>query len=168
MSSSFKKHSTDLRASGFGLVEIVVVAGLLAISGVAMMSAYNTILVNSLQSLYSTKAAFLAEEGLEAVRLLRDDGWSSNVAALSSGTTYWPVFSTSTGRWQAGTDPVFIDGLFERSFRLADVYRNGDGDLADTGALDSNAKKVTVSVSWRRGQATTTKTITTYLTNLFE
>ena len=156
------------RLRGFGLVEIVVVVGLLAIAGIAVISAYNLILINSLQGVHSVKALFLAEEGLEAARLLRDESWSTKIAPLTSGTKYWPVFSTTTGKWQLSGSEVFVDGTFERTLEVASVYRDANSDLADSGTLDPNAKKVTASVSWRRGQATTTKTITTYLTNLFE
>ncbi len=111
------------------------------------------------------KAAFLLEEGTEALKILRDAGWTANIASLAVASDYY--FSFNNSQWQADASDVFIDGIFERKFRLENVYRDGQDRIADSGSLDPNTKKVSLSVSWRQRSATTTKTISTYLTNLF-
>ncbi len=115
------------------------------------------------------QALFLAEEGIESLRVLRDSGWNSNIGVLNTGTVYYLNFSD--GKWNTSSSPssnIYIDGVFERSFTVQEVYRNSnDRIVSSEGTLDQNTKKITVSVSWFSRNATTTKSISTYITNLF-
>src|SRR3989338_2385750 len=84
---------------GFGLVEIVVASAIISVS-IFSLSAVSVI-GNRLQSqsLEKIRANFLAEEGLEAMRFLRDKSWNTNLANLSVGTNYYINFSTTTSQW---------------------------------------------------------------------
>lgn len=154
-----------IKKKGFGLSEIVI--GLAVIT----LFLFGVLAVARLSSRLSEengnniKAAFLLEEGMEALKILRDAGWQQNIASLAVLGDYY--FSFNNGQWQATSSNVFIDGLFERKLRLENIYRDAQDRIADSGALDPNTKKASLSVSWRSRGATTTKTISTYLTNLF-
>ena len=151
---------------GFVLVEAIVAVSvvsvvLLSLSGVAIFlsraSSNNTAKI---------QAAFLAEEGIEAVRILRDNGWSLKIASLDPDTAYYLAYVGGT--WNATTDVTLIDSTFERTFVLENVYRNSSYDIVSTGGtLDPNTKKVTVSVSWSPSGLTSTKSFSTYLANIF-
>lgn len=153
--------------NGFGMLEIIVGAaiisismfGLAAVSGAAFKAADNTT--------RGIQAAFLLEEGMEAVRFLRDSGWNADVAPLSADVPYYLSFSG--GEWKATSSPIFeIDGIFKRTFVLGNVYRDTEDDIVlSGGTLDPNTKKITFSVSWSLRGTTTAKTLSAYLTNLY-
>src|SRR3989344_5170826 len=50
---------------------------------------------------------------------------------------------------------------------LDDVYRHGGEDITESGTLDPDTKKVTVSVSWRAQSGTSTRSLSIYMTNMF-
>lgn len=152
---------------GFGLVETVVGTAILLVIllGLVQAGQYAFRLVNDAN--LKLRASFLAEEGIEAVRTLRDVSWSLNIAPVANGIDYYPAFSG--GAWQISQTPVsLVDGIFDRRVSFSAVYRDAnDAITASGGALDPDAKKVTVSVSWTNRGRTATTTISTYFTNLF-
>jgi len=112
------------------------------------------------------QASLLLEEGLETARFLRDASWA-NVSVPATGTTYYLTWSGTN--WATSTTAnVYVDGRFERTLRLDDVYRDGSDDIVPSGGtLDVGTRKATVTVSWWDRTATSTRTISTYLTNIF-
>ena len=115
----------------------------------------------------STQAGFLLEEGSEGLRMTRDSNWS-NISTISTGAAYYLYFSTSTpNSWKATTTKSLIGGVFDRTFSVNDVYRDGDDRISPSGTLDPNTKKIDMTVSWWNGKATSTKAVIFYLTNLF-
>lgn len=153
------------KKTGFGILEIVIGVSIISISlfGLIAVSQFSLRAIN--ESSKNIKAAFLLEEGIEAIRILRDSSWQTDIAPLTSGTTYYLDFDGTT--WNSTTINIYIDDLFERNFVINDIYRDANDDISETGTLDSNTKKVTVSVSWLRSTGTTTKIVSTYIANLF-
>lgn len=151
---------------GFGLLEIVVAISIVSFSLFSVMSAVILALRVSEGSGKNVQAAYLLEEGVEALRILRDTSWQNKIANLAAGVNYYFVFGN--GAWQATTSaPALIDQIFERKFVLENVYRNGDDDIAQSGSLDNGTKKAAITVSWRTQQGTTTRNTAIYLTNIF-
>lgn len=113
------------------------------------------------------RAAFLAEEGLEAVRILRDTSFTANIAPLNLAQDYYLTFTA--GAWQLGATPApLVDNIFDRRVVLSAVYRDSSDAITTTGGtLDPNTKKITVQVSWSHRGRQATNAISTYLTNLF-
>jgi len=152
---------------GLTLVEILVATSiilvfLLALSGVNNLY-FKTVLLNT----SSVRATFLAEEGLEAMRFLRDSSWINNISPLTINTGYNLVLEANT--WKATTTSILIDNLFERVVNIREVYRDSSDDIVSSGGtLDPNTRFITVTVSWRTGEATTTKLISTYLSNIID
>lgn len=150
---------------GVSLVEVVVGAAILLLALSGLVTAYGVYLKAGLQGTEELQAAYLLEEGLEALRALRDAGFTSNVAALAAGTTYY--LSWNGSRFVSTTTKEVIGGTFTRSFLPSPVYRAADQNIAESGALDPAIRKITVSVSWQGKNGTTTKFLSTYLTDLF-
>jgi hypothetical protein len=110
---------------------------------------------------------YLLEEGVEAVRYLRDAGYTTNITPLiGAGVRYldpsasgWTVTGTST--------PIF--GQFTRTITLENVYRrNADDDIVDVSSadlktLDPGTARLTVTVSWNGWS----ESVTTYVANLY-
>lgn len=151
--------------SGFGLLEIIVGIALISISVFGITSASAVSLRAMDDALNNVKTSFLLEEGVEAVKMLRDTSWSLNIVPLVSGNSNYLDFNGSS--WQTTTANTFIDAQFERKFVLENVLRDVNYDIAELGALDANTKKFTVSVSWQEREGTTTKQISGYITNIF-
>jgi hypothetical protein len=150
---------------GFGLIEIVVGGAVLATSLMGISAYYQQSLRVSRSTAYLTQASFLLEEGLESAKIFRDISWT-NISTPATGTTYYLAFDGTN--WATSTTNIYIDGRFERTITLNDVYRDGNDDIVSSGGtLDIGTRKVTVTVSWWDNAATTTRTIATYVTNIF-
>jgi len=154
------------RMAGMGLIEIIFAVSVVSTVLLALMGAYNSYLNNSVRLTQKIQASFLAEEGVEAVRSMRDVSWNGSFGLLNTGTTYYLSFNGTN--WNATTTPTYIDNLFLRSFSISSVNRDGNDDITTgAGTLDQNTKKVTVNVAWNSRGATSTQSISTYFTNLF-
>jgi len=155
-------------SSGIGLVEVIVSVAILAFSLIGIVGGFNFYLRAGIENTDEIRALYLAEEGIEAVKFLRDGSWDANVAALATGTPYQLAIVGTT--WESTTTPVLIDNLFTRTFTLDDVFRrNSDDDIvastsAEVKTLDPDAKEVAVRVSWADEEVETI----TYITNLFK
>lgn len=156
--------------NGISLVEVVIGTALILLSLTGLASAYSFYLKAGLKNMDNLKAAFLLQEGMEAATLLRDTSWNS-FASLAPGARYFLFWDGSA--WMATATPALIDAAFTRTLTLDDVYRRAsDKDIVastspDAKSLDNNTKKLTVRVTASSTPALD-KSMTTYLTNLFE
>ncbi|MEK7208222.1 MAG: hypothetical protein AAB699_01580 [Patescibacteria group bacterium] len=152
---------------GFSLVEVVVGTALILLSLAALAGAYSFYLKAGLANTDKLKAAFLLQEGVEAVTALRDEAWA-NLSSLAPGT--WQYLHWNGATWVATSTATTTDGVFTRDFQLDEVYRrHSDKDIVastspDAKAVDSNTRLLTVRVT----APGINQTLTTHLTNLFE
>lgn len=153
--------------AGLSLIEIVIGTALILLSLVGVAGAYSFYLKAGLRNTDTLTAAFLLQEGVEAVTLMRDDAWS-NLSSFVSGTPYH--LSWNGTMWTATTSSVLIDTVFTRTIVLDDVYRRtSDKDIVastspDAKTLDPDARHLTVRVTAPGIDVS----VVTYLTNLFE
>jgi len=154
--------------SGISLVEIVVGSAIITTGILSLLGAYLLYTQYALSGERNVQAAYLAEEGLEVMTFIRDESWSRNFGVFSTSTEY-SILWTGTS-WATTTVPQYVDGVFLRTFTVADVFRDSSNDRISTtsGSYDPDIKKVTVSVSYFQGKGTTTRTMATYLTNLYD
>ena len=141
--------------TGVAIVSVVLIA--IGFSVQAYIEARRTLLIN-------LEATYLAEEGYEIVRSIRDENWTT-LSALPLNTTRYLSVSTTTR--SITTTPEVTDTDFRRSFKLQSVYRNASDDIVASTApgatLDSDARKVEMSVAGSNG----TTTFEAILTNLY-
>ncbi len=168
MNFSFKK---DIKIKGSGLLEIVIVVSLITLVISACVGAVNLYVTLSLKNTDSIKVGYLLEEGIEAVKIIRDNDYTTYITPLTASSTYYLLMNNTA--WVATTTPVLINNMFVRTISFSNVYRNSDDDIITSGSggtLDSGTKLLTVTVSWRDAvsKATTSKSISTYITNLFD
>ncbi len=150
-----------------GVTSIEVVLGV-SLAGIIIVYSATSIVqfINTARDVtVQTQALYLAEEGLELVRYVRDNDWT-DISALSLGSTQY-LSVTSSDVTITGT-PEVIDE-FTRSFSVQNVYRNSstfDIVASTTGGSvsDPDAKYVTATVSW--GNPTKSVSLTTILTNI--
>lgn len=151
---------------GISLIEVVVGTAVILLVLTGLIAAYGLYIRAGFSSLNTIQSAYLLEGGVEAVTTLRDQGWSANIANLTIGTNYYLVWNGT--RWTAVTTPTLIDAVYDQHFTLGNVYRDANDNIAASGALDSGARLLSVFVSWRGVAGTTTKSVATYLMNLFQ
>lgn len=149
------------------LVEVIVASAIIISSTVGILGIFGGLTSLSLENTPRVQAAMLLEEGAEALRLMRDAGWTSKIGTLANGTTY--RFAWVNGEWRATTTPSMIDSTFDRTFTLQAVNRDTTtyNIVSSGGTLDSGTKKATVSVAWSYKGATTTRSIELYIYNTF-
>jgi type II secretory pathway pseudopilin PulG len=165
MLSFFKtKKVSIISTKAFALVEIIVASAIMLIAIIAASNAYSTYVQYALANERNVQAGYLLEETIEGVTYLRDKGWTTNIASLTAGTTYYLYFNGSL--WTATTTPQYVDGQFLRSFTLSNVNRDSGDDIAVSGTLDPKTKQVTANVAFFQGHATTTQSVYTYITNI--
>lgn len=160
-----------LPRQGFGILEIVIASAIIGGTLFAMVSIF---LLSRDAIIFSTQklqASFIAEEGLEVLRFMRDSGWSGNIASLSPGTDYYFAFSTSTSNWSVNSSAQpTIENLFARSFKIENVSRDVSANIEavyNAANDDPGTKKVTVKVDWSYKNKNQSVTAETYLTDLF-
>jgi prepilin-type N-terminal cleavage/methylation domain-containing protein len=161
------------RQRGFTLLEAVVAMTVFTIGllGAAQMTLTAERL--SSESKDTVQAANYLEEGLEAVRSVRDSSWTD---IATDGTYHLASDTEAITPWQlvlGGTETI---GKFTRTVEISNVRRadtDGDGQLSagddivqSGGAFDDpDTKRVKAVVSWQQGARTVTRSVATYLTN---
>lgn len=157
------RHSSQ---RGFGLVEVVIGSAVLSVALLGISGFFQTVLMASRTTESAVQGDYLLEEGVEVLKIFRDIGYATNLRNLSTTTTHY--FSWTGSAWATTTTNTFIDGEYERKFTITDVKRDANQDIASTGTYDPDVKLVNVSVAWWRPVVgTTTRSIQTYITNIF-
>lgn len=152
------------RSHGFMVIEILIATSIIAISILAAMAVSQKSIQVSRQALHTTQAAFLLEEGAEAVRVLRDNNWA-NISSLSLDTDYYPLFEGGT--WILSSTPNTV-GLFTRTARISAVNRDDvNKNISEVGTEDPDTKLATINVSWNEGGVATAKSLKFYVMNIF-
>lgn len=149
------------------LVEILIASAMITLVLLSISLYYKKVLDVSEDTTRHIQSGFLLEEGIEALKQMRDQSWSTKIVPITVGTTYYLNWTGTV--WSATTVPQRVENIFTRSFVLSDVYRDGSDNIASSGTLDPGTKKVSIEVAWRYqgGNATTTESAETYITDLF-
>ncbi len=120
------KKKLNKNRAGFSLVEALLSSALLSLLLTIVAGAVIYGSDSSVVSGDRNRALYLAEEGIEAVRNIRDSGFAN----LTNGT--WGLI-TSTNIWSLSGSSNTIE-IFNRSVQV--------------GSIDANTKSVTSTVSW--------------------
>jgi type II secretory pathway pseudopilin PulG len=141
--------------SGVTLVEVVIGIGIISVSLVAIGLSINTYVAARSALLNNLKATYLAEEGYEIIRAVRDTNWNT-IDALTANGTYFLDVSGATPA--ITTSPEIIDTNFRRSFVLRAVYRNGSDDIVSSttvgAVIDDGSRQFDIFVSGPNGTTT--------------
>ncbi len=156
-----KKLFKNIR--GFSLVEIIIASSIISVSLIFLIVLSGQSVRLSNRALDTYAAGALIEEGVEGVRVVRDNSWST-VSGYTVGTNYYLVFSSNT--WTLNTTPTVI-GKFTRKVVFTAVKRDGTDKISASGTTDTGTRLVTVTVSWLDHTTTVTKTVSFYITDLF-
>lgn len=155
----------SIKKSAFTLIEIVVVLFLV----VVVVPAINNVMSQSIRSMAhtqrETEALYLAQEGMEVVRAVRDNDWTAEF----SFTTPDPVtkyINDISGPIALEDTPSLIDNRYTRTVVISPICRDVNKDIIACGSgQDENSKQIDVTVSWGDLGGTKTISLSTYLTN---
>jgi hypothetical protein len=149
---------------GNSIVEVVVGATILSVVALAFLGAMAALSRFHERDMYAIKGSLLTEEGIEALRYIKDTGWA-NISSVPVNQTRYLLVSPNA--WAITTNPEIIDGVFYRSFKISQVQRNSTDDIVSSGGVvDLNTLLLDVSVSWQQRGSTTTSEYKTYITNI--
>ena len=144
-----RKHC---HSQGLSVVEIVVAAAIIVTLVTAAAGAWQLYLRVFNTSTQQSQAALLLEEASEAVHLLRDQSWTSNIQPLTLGTSY--QLSWNGSRYVLGTDQSLIQNQFIRTLIFSAVKRDINDNIDASGTDDINTIKVTISVATQNATST--------------
>ncbi|MFT5280675.1 MAG: hypothetical protein ACI9AR_000099 [Flavobacteriaceae bacterium] len=157
-------HSKKTKAKGVVLIEVIVAVSIVTLTVFALILSVQKALSLSGHALHQSRASFLMQEGVNALYIVRDTGWST-IDGLSLSTDYYLEFIGGT--WTA-TSSLQTIGKYTRTFQISNVNRNIlTDDIASIGLDDSNTKKVDLSVSWSEGGEAYNEEMSFYLINSF-
>ncbi len=145
---------------GFSIVEVLLAMAIFTIfaTGIFYLS-LDTIQRDTKINL-NTEALLYAKEGIEAVRNIRDKDY----LLLTNGD--YGLY-LNAGNWEFIAAPEDINGFYERTITIEDVYRNELGEIDTEGTyLDPETKKITSEVVWyQKGIIPKSVSLVTYLSN---
>ena len=152
------------RNEGFGLLEMVISVAVVITALVGFLETERVSLRLFRTEKDNLEATFLAQEGLEAARILRDQSWTNNVATLTSGSVYYSFFQNNA--WSLSvSSPGLIDEKYTRTLVFNNVFRNLQDKISPSGTADPNTKQVISSISWNIPTGSKQQQLTSYLTN---
>lgn len=161
------------KQAGFGLIEVVVSAGILATVVAASVGLMNQSLKRAVLAGERTTAMGLASEGLEQVRMVRDstyvDGqvnaWSDWAASEVNQLAAYHVDLTEQ-KLVAGPETLTLDGReYVRTIKISLPEEGYAVTAGLTGVDDASViRKVTVTVVWGPDVGQSLESIT-YLTD---
>lgn len=151
---------------GFSIIEVVVASAIVLLIGTGFTGALSQTIALSENALHIGQATSLLEEGAEAVKSIRDDSWTT-ISGLTVGTTYYLSFNDTTKKWALSTTANTIDSMYTRTVVVSAVNRDSNDDIASTGTLDASTKKVTINVIFNGRTGQVTKTLSLYISDIF-
>lgn len=128
------------KLNSFSLVEVILAISIFTIISIAIVETIlHSISSHHLAEEY-TQAEFYAQEGIEALRSIRNQNWS-NINPGTFGLT------KTNGFWQLQSNPETL-GKFTRIIKIDPVNRLGDQIVENGGTIDPYTYKITSKVSW--------------------
>lgn len=137
---------------GFSLIEITVSLFIITATFLGLYQIFISSISSLTKSEINSRAYFLAQDAMEAVKNIRDRKWDEienlTLSTSEEENPYYPVHQEEDGEWQLTSGTETIDN-YTRSIIFENVLRDVDGDIVEeSGTSDPLMKKVTVRVSW--------------------
>lgn len=145
---------------GASLIELLVIIAILAIVLPALSLALISTREGTVQHEKRLRAATLLQETQEALRTIRESGWSN----ISTNGIYHPEKTNKSWTLISGTDTV--DGI-TRSIAISSVNRLNNAIVTNGGTLDPSTKKIIIQLTWSTPISTTLQN-TIYMTRFMD
>jgi type II secretory pathway pseudopilin PulG len=139
------------------ILEVLLVMGLMVILLPALLTGLYAARTGKAQQMQRVQAVALLKETQEAMRNVRDQGWT----LIETNGTYHPTINGSN--WTLATGSATING-FTQSVVITDASRDANGAIVTSGGtVDPSTKKIVSTIAWGTPLATSV-TATEYLT----
>lgn len=164
--------------SAFTLIETIIAITLITVVLTAVTGLILSTLLANQRNMHTLQANFLAQEGLEAVRYMRDSNWLQNYTWDEGGDLWGSDFDVSGEMYVSSkgcsepapcfellTDPAAglitlgNDFEFTRTLMFVPVYEEDGATIVD------DTLQVTATVSWFERGATRSVELSTFLTD---
>lgn len=150
-----------MQSKGFTIIELVISIFVLSVGVVGVFSAFSMMVILTADTADRLTATYLAQEGMEIVRNIRDNNWLKKDVSWTEGlTTVGACSDVNTGCRADYTSPS-MSGGYDVYLYLNKNNNFYDYDITGTKTkfrrkilidtlpdLDQNILKVTVSVFW--------------------
>lgn len=115
--------------------------------GVIMIGGSVLLMATSLRSYQLTKQKLIANSLLrqqnEIIISLAQDNWH-NIYDLTPNTSYYPTSTNNVLSIVSGEETGILNGVsYKRYFKTFSVLRDSNGDIAESGNIDSNTLRIT-------------------------
>lgn len=151
---------------GYSLVELLVALGLLGVMIPVLFAGFIATRDGKPQQEHRLQASTLLQEAVEAVRAVREQGWTE----FALDGVFHPEIDQESNVWTLVPEPEMIKNRYQRQITIESIERDEQGAVVESGGvLDPSTKKVTVSVDWQEsllGNLSSTFYVTRYLDNL--
>ncbi|OGK22064.1 hypothetical protein A2866_05810 [Candidatus Roizmanbacteria bacterium RIFCSPHIGHO2_01_FULL_39_8] len=146
---------------GQSLIEILIAMSLITILIPALVVGLTTSREGKAQQIQRLKAVNLMREAQEAVRSVREKGWTT----FAVNGIYHPQINSVDHSWQLIEPGEITSDGFSRTVTISDVRRTNNGVIDQTGGtyIDPSTKQVIISVTWEKPLHTSFVT-TSYIT----
>ncbi|MEI6042092.1 MAG: hypothetical protein WCQ00_00790 [bacterium] len=153
---------------GFSLAEILIGSSIICLSLILIINLETGISKLGFGSTQRVQAGMLAEEGVTAINSMRNASWQ-NIGVLSNNTLYGLYWNQSNKNWQATTTISLVDNKFTRTVVFTPINRDiASFNIVDSGGVpDTDTRGYVVSVSWQENGATSTRSLTSYIHNIY-
>ncbi len=146
-----------IKTRGQSLVELLLAVALAAVILPALLTGMVATREGKAQQNQRSEAVTILKETEDAVRRVRDNGWTT----FAVNGTFHPVSNGTNWTLSAGSDTV---GDFTRSVTISNVERNSGGAIVSSGGTtDPSTKKATITINWTQPH-TSSITSTLYIT----
>ncbi|MFA6548006.1 MAG: hypothetical protein WCT11_03650 [Candidatus Magasanikbacteria bacterium] len=147
-------NSKNKKPNGFSLIEIILSSGLLGMFALAFLGVLGFSQESTLRAGQRSRAIFLAEEGVEAVRSIRDENFA-NLTVGEHGLI-------ANNKWNFTNQPDIINE-FTRTLTIADINSQTKQVVSQVSWKQSGGNQVSVSFStlftdWRTATSAGTST----------
>ena len=150
---------------GLGLVELIVAMGVfMIVASTGVIGVLSSFSINRLGD-EQTEASLYAQEGIEAVRSIKNQNWSTFTGTDCDGTPTCGLSSSGNSWSYSGTSNT--NDKFTRTITVEDVSRDTSGNIVETGGTnDEDTKKLTSTVTWNFSSSrSNTSSVVEYISN---
>ncbi len=135
------KRNNQKYYSGFSLIEAILAGSIFSLLSLFLITAIISGQESTFHGSERNRAVFIAEEGLEAARSIRNE----NFNLLGTG-----IFGidASSGKWALTTEPNITD-IFERTLIITDINAHQKEIISQVTWISMNDNTSTISVTTR-------------------
>jgi len=142
------KHDSRYNLSGQSLLEALLSIAL----GVILIGSSVALMGVSLKTFNSLKqqlqANSLIRQEAEIIQSLAKDNWHS-IYDLTKDSDYYATSTNNIWSFAAGEETSTINNIpYKRYFKVYNVYRDSNGDIATSGTEDPSTQKITVFLDY--------------------